>query len=102
MVREKVLLYYVPPLFMYHHFMIIMENLEMGLISDLILRGRKEKLVKKMVDEESSLISVYYGADTKEEDAVKLVDELTEAFGDCEIELQNGGQPVYYYIISVE
>ena len=60
------------------------------------------EMVKKMVDGESSLISVYYGTDTTEEDAEKLAGDLGEAFPDCEIELQNGGQPVYYYIISVE
>ena len=58
--------------------------------------------VARMVDEESELISVYFGADVSEEDAEALVEQLQEAHPDCEVELNNGGQPVYYYLISVE
>ena len=59
-------------------------------------------MVEAMVDESSELISVYYGSDVQEEDAQKLRGELEEAYGDCDIELQYGGQPIYYYVISVE
>ncbi len=55
-----------------------------------------------MVNEESSLITVYYGSDVKEEDAQKLVDALAEQYGDCDVEMQYGGQPLYYYLIAVE
>ena len=55
-----------------------------------------------MVDEESELISVYAGADVSEEDAEALVEKIQEAYPDCEVELNIGGQPVYYYLLSVE
>lgn len=47
-------------------------------------------------------MTIYYGSDVKEEDAQALLDKAKEAFPDLEIELQNGGQPIYYYMISVE
>ncbi len=58
--------------------------------------------LKVMADEESELVTIYYGSDVKEEDAQALLDKAKEAFPDLEIELQNGGQPIYYYMISVE
>ncbi len=58
--------------------------------------------VARMVDEDSELISVYAGADVTEEDAEALVEKIQEAYPDCEVELNNGGQPVYYYLLSVE
>lgn len=59
-------------------------------------------MVEAMVDETSELISIYYGSDVQEEDAQRLCRELEESCGDCDIELQYGGQPIYYYVISVE
>ena len=59
-------------------------------------------MMSKLVDEESSFICVYYGADVREEDAQALGSRLEEAYPDCEVEIQNGGQPIYYYLISVE
>ena len=56
----------------------------------------------KMVNEESSLITIYYGADTPEADAQALRDELAEQYVDCDVDLQMGGQPLYYYLIAVE
>ena len=58
--------------------------------------------VNRMVDEDSELISVYFGAEVSEEDAEALVEKIQEAYPDCEVELNNGGQPVYYYLLSVE
>ena len=58
--------------------------------------------VKRMVDEDSELISVYSGADVSEEDAEALVEKIQEEYPDCEVELNHGGQPVYYYLLSVE
>lgn len=55
-----------------------------------------------MLDEESELVTVYYGSDVSAEDAEKLTDKLKEQYPDVEIELQEGGQPIYYYLISVE
>lgn len=60
------------------------------------------EMLSKMVDDESGLISLYYGADTKEEEAKALKEEVMELYSDLEVELQYGGQPVYYYIVSVE
>ena len=59
-------------------------------------------MVKAMVDDSSELISVYYGSDVQEEAAGQLRKELEEAYPGCDIELQYGGQPIYYYVISVE
>ena len=55
-----------------------------------------------MIDEESELISIYYGEDIKEEEAEVLRAKVEEEFPDCDVELNYGGQPIYYYIISVE
>ncbi|MGO5541915.1 DAK2 domain-containing protein [Blautia sp. HCP3S3_H10_1] len=68
-------------------------------------KGREsvaKEMVAAMVDEDSEVISIYYGADTKEEDAQQLAADLEEAYPDCEVEVNMGGQPIYYYIISVE
>ena len=59
-------------------------------------------MVAAMVDEDSEVISIYYGAETEEADAEKLAQELEEQYPDCEVEVNMGGQPIYYYIISVE
>lgn len=58
--------------------------------------------VARMVDEDSELISIYYGAEVEEADAEALLEKVQEAYPDCEVELNNGGQPVYYYLLSVE
>lgn len=57
---------------------------------------------KAMIDEESELISIYYGADVTEEEAQKLADQIMEQNPIVEVEVNEGGQPVYYYIMSVE
>ncbi len=61
------------------------------------------ELCKALYDEdESEFITVYYGEDVNEEDAKKLEEKLEEAYPDAEISIKYGGQPIYYYIISVE
>ena len=55
-----------------------------------------------MIDEDSEVISLYYGKEIGEDEANALRDMVEEAYPDCEIELNYGGQPVYYYIVSVE
>lgn len=60
------------------------------------------EMIHKMVDDESAIISIYYGEDTKEKDASKLAAKIEEEFEDLDVELHFGGQAVYYYIISVE
>lgn len=61
-----------------------------------------KEMVLDMTNEETSLICIYYGEDRTEEDAQALAQEIEEACPDHEIEVHQGGQPVYYYIISVE
>lgn len=60
------------------------------------------KALEEMVDEDSELATIYYGAEVDELSAQKLLDQAQDKFSQVEIELQNGGQPVYYYMISVE
>ena len=60
------------------------------------------QMVAAMVDEDSELISIYYGSDVSEEAAEALSAKLEEAYPDCDVELQFGGQPIYYYVVSVE
>ena len=59
-------------------------------------------MVGAMMAEEKELISIYYGEEIAEEDAERLRSQIGEKYPDCDIELQYGGQPIYYYIISVE
>jgi DAK2 domain fusion protein YloV len=60
------------------------------------------RLIEAMVDEDSSVISLYYGEDQAAEEAAQLHQELSEKYPHCEVEVHSGGQPLYYYIISVE
>ena len=59
-------------------------------------------LMQKIVTGDDELITVYYGSDVSEEDAQTLTNDLAELFGDCDVEMHKGGQPLYYYLISVE
>ena len=80
----------------------------MGIGDHGILAVGKDRLevtketVAEMVDDESEVISIYYGADTEETEAEELAAALEEAYPDCDVELNAGGQPIYYYVISVE
>ena len=58
--------------------------------------------IAALVDEDSEIISLYYGEDVSEEDAENLTEKLEEKYPDCEVELNQGGQPIYYYVVSVE
>lgn len=58
--------------------------------------------IAEMMDDDSELIVIYYGADTNADDAKALADKVRQKYPDCEVELNEGGQPIYYYIISVE
>lgn len=58
--------------------------------------------VKAMIDENSELISIYYGSDIDEETAEGFRARIEEAYPNCDVELQFGGQPIYYYVISIE
>ena len=59
-------------------------------------------MFKELIDEDSELISIYYGEDVKKEDAEKLGEDLSDLYPDCDIEVHFGGQPIYYYVVSVE
>lgn len=60
------------------------------------------QMIDEMMSEELELISIYYGSDIAEEDAKVIRDEVEKKYGSCDIELQYGGQPIYYYIVSAE
>ena len=59
-------------------------------------------LIESLVDEDSAIITLFYGEDIKEEQAEALRESLEEKFEDIDIELYYGGQPIYYYLVSVE
>ena len=59
-------------------------------------------MLREMVDDSSELISIYFGSDVTEEDAERMKERVEALFSDCDVEIQFGGQPIYYYIVSVE
>lgn len=59
-------------------------------------------MISGMMNDELELISIYYGQDISEETALELKDRVAESFPECDIEIQYGGQPIYYYIVSAE
>ena len=59
-------------------------------------------MMAEMMDEDSEIIGVYYGEEVSEEDAQKLGDDLAALYPNAEVEVHAGGQPIYYYVISVE
>ena len=59
-------------------------------------------MLEAMIEPDSELITIYYGSDVSEEDANALFEQVQKKFTGCEVELQNGGQPIYYYLVSVE
>ena len=79
-----------------------LENGKLNIIEKDVTKAAY-KLIKKMTDSSTGFITIIYGADVTDEGAQALNDLVQNKFGDrCEIMLINGGQPVYYYIISVE
>lgn len=66
------------------------------------IEGTTVNTLKAMVDEDSELVTIYYGSDVSREEADRVLAMVQEACPDVEIELQEGGQPIYYYLISVE
>ncbi len=86
----------------------IKENDIMGLGDHTILSVGKEvesvalEMIAGMMEEDAELISIYYGADIAQDVAEKLAEKVRKVYSGCEVELQAGGQPIYYYIISVE
>lgn len=60
------------------------------------------RMIEDMMDEDRELISIYYGSEITEEDAQNLQSRVEAQYPKCDVELQYGGQPIYYYIVSVE
>lgn len=61
-----------------------------------------KEMVSKMVDDDTELISIYYGEEFPEEDAQALGADMEESYEDCDVEVHSGGQPIYYCVVSVE
>jgi DAK2 domain fusion protein YloV len=59
-------------------------------------------MIEQLIDEDSAIVSIYYGEDAKEDAANAIGEKITEAHPDVEVEVHYGGQPIYYYVISVE
>ena len=75
--------------------------------SGILSVGRNQEevtltMVDEMMDDDKELISIYYGEEVTEAEAQVIADKISEKYTDCDVELQFGGQPVYYYIISAE
>ncbi|MCM1252602.1 MAG: DAK2 domain-containing protein [Clostridium sp.] len=60
------------------------------------------QMIDEMMSDDMELISIYYGGDVTQEEAESIQDKVREKYNNCDIELQYGGQPIYYYIVSVE
>ena len=60
------------------------------------------EMIKELIDDESELVSIYYGAEVTEETAEELVAAVEELYPDIDVELNYGGQPIYYYLVSIE
>ena len=61
-----------------------------------------KEMLEAMVDEDPELISMYYGQDVLAEDAEKFAEAVAELYPDVDVDLHSGGQPIYYYVVSVE
>jgi dihydroxyacetone kinase-like predicted kinase len=60
------------------------------------------ELIKYLTDDNSELISLYYGEEIEESKANELADQVMELYPELDVEVHYGGQPVYYYVLSVE
>ena len=61
-----------------------------------------KEMLSKLVDEDSALISLYYGEEVKREDAERFTEEIEELYPDVDVDAHFGGQPIYYYVLAVE
>jgi DAK2 domain fusion protein YloV len=66
------------------------------------LRATTLEMVDAMIDEDSAIVSIYFGSDSDEDSANELAAAIEEKYPDVEVEVNDGGQPIYYYVISVE
>ncbi|HOA81503.1 MAG TPA: DAK2 domain-containing protein, partial [Defluviitaleaceae bacterium] len=74
---------------------------DIAVVSDDLDKATLE-LIDKIVDDESEIVSIYYGEDIEESQTLKIRKYIEEVYPDCEVEIHYGGQPLYYYIFSVE
>ena len=61
-----------------------------------------KEMLAQLVDEDTELISLYYGEDVQEEDAERLAEEIADLYPDADVDMHSGGQPIYYYVLAVE
>jgi dihydroxyacetone kinase-like predicted kinase len=74
---------------------------------DIVTKGNDvdsvtEELVDSMMDEDVTTISLYFGNNVTEEEAGKVADDLSQKYPKCDVDIYYGGQPLYYYIVSLE
>ena len=81
-------------------FMVIGDKSILSVGTDL--RATTLEMVDAMVDEDSAIVSIYFGSDSDEDSANELAAAIEEKYPDVEVEVNDGGQPIYYYVISVE
>ncbi len=60
------------------------------------------EMLDAMIDEDSEMVSIYYGSESSEDDATVIAEAIEEKYPDVDVEINDGGQPIYYYVISVE
>ena len=60
------------------------------------------EMLEKMIDEDTEMVSIYYGSESSEEEAEVILEAIEEKYPDVDVEINDGGQPIYYYVISVE
>ncbi len=66
------------------------------------LKATTLEMLDEMIDEDSAIVSIYFGEEASEESSQEIADAIEEKYPDVEVEINNGGQPIYYYVISVE
>ena len=87
---------------------VIKENDIMGIGDHGILTVTQDikettvEMLKELIDEDSEIVSIYYGSDVTEDDAKEIAEEVSSIFPDVDVEVNFGGQPIYYYVVSVE
>ena len=71
-------------------------------IPRLVIRLAIPTMLAQLVNDDSELISLYYGEEVSEEEAEKLTAEIEELYPDMDVDAHMGGQPIYYYVLAVE
>jgi len=60
------------------------------------------EMLDRMIDEDTEMVSIYFGSESSEDDASAIAEAIEEKYPDVDVEINDGGQPIYYYVISVE